>query len=277
MDDTIGFNRIYVIQSLPDHETQTGTALINDIISRRQLGFNYLTSELVEVSKREDLGQELLRIAELFYSDGVVPYLHFEMHGSLKGLHLKSGEMITWSELRPLLSKINARINNNLFVSLATCHGAFMVNAIDPLDRIPFYAFIGPIDEVKERVIEADWVRYFDCLLLTRDFAGAIEQLNTNDGMRYMFFTGEAIFDKVMSYFENAHKGEGLKEERAYSLMRDALDMPGMTEKYSVEQLNIFVENYLSNYLEIVRRMKDYFLFKTDDHFLFPDIFTKRY
>jgi hypothetical protein len=52
-------NSIYVIQSLPDTETQTGSQLINDTIERRAYHFKYLKSALIEVISKEDLINDL--------------------------------------------------------------------------------------------------------------------------------------------------------------------------------------------------------------------------
>jgi len=273
MNDTISFNRIYVIQSLPDNETQTGSNLFNDIISRRQLQFDHLSSELIDIPDKRSLFKQLDKIAGLFHSNGIVPYLHFEMHGSTKGLSFKSGERILWGELRPLLSAINARINNNLFVSLATCYGAFLINAIDPLDRIPFYAFVGPIDEIKVGELEADWETYFNCLLNTRDFGTAIKEINLrNIHTPYMFYTGEDIFDRMMNIYKNMYQEEDSIKQKIQSLFEQAINMPDMLTKYSPNELLFLIDKHVRNIPGLIDEFKDYFLMKTDHINFFPEI-----
>jgi hypothetical protein len=62
-------------------------------------------------------------------------YLHFEMHGCREGLMLNSGELLSWEELYQYFVLINSRLQNQLFVSLATCFGAYIINSVDPTKK----------------------------------------------------------------------------------------------------------------------------------------------
>jgi hypothetical protein len=152
MSFEISFNCIYVIQSLPDHETQTGSLLYQDI-NIRTFRYEHLKAKLINITSKKELQQALYDLNEAFFFQGLVPYLHFEIHGSKEGLVLKNGELVEWESLRPLLSTINYNIKNNLFVSLATCYGAYLFSAVEMTERIPFCGFVGPAHEFWEKRI----------------------------------------------------------------------------------------------------------------------------
>src|SRR6476620_4016120 len=107
--------------------------------------FEKLKAEVVDIASKEQHEKWLNELENSFHNEQIIPYLHFEIHGSKKGLQLKNKEFVEWEELRSLFTKINCVIHNNLFISLATCYGAYIFQAIDVLDRIPFYAFVGPV------------------------------------------------------------------------------------------------------------------------------------
>jgi len=126
------FNCAIVIQSLPENERQTGKELYNDIIKRScdRIG---LLSRLFDVSSRSDIYSCFKAILEASGSKKFFPLIHFEMHGNKMGFQMKSGEMISWSEIGDLCRAINIAIQNQLIVSLATCHGAHFIKGIDIL------------------------------------------------------------------------------------------------------------------------------------------------
>lgn len=265
MELTVHFNRIYVIQSLPDDEYQTGTFLHDDIIKRRTYHFEHLTSELINVESKEELFGLLMHLTDLFYLKQVVPYLHFEIHGCTSGLVMKNGELVKWEELKPYLSAINKNIENNLFVSLATCYGAYILSAIDLMERIPFVAFIGPVNEVKTFEVEIDWTTYFDILLTEKEFFLAIKALNeSNVRVPYAFYTAEDIFDRYSKAYIAMFSSRKDRREKMRSLAKRAKKLPGIKESYSITQLKDYFKFYVSNQPKFMAQIKDYFLFRSD-------------
>lgn len=57
------------------------------------------------------------------------PIIHFEVHDSSdkKGLVLTSKELITWEELYQNLAPVNQLLRNELFITMAVCHGSFFL------------------------------------------------------------------------------------------------------------------------------------------------------
>ncbi|OKH42916.1 hypothetical protein NIES2101_31890 [Calothrix sp. HK-06] len=51
------------------------------------------------------------------------PILHFIMHGSEDGVQLGNGEIITWQDLRYLLSPLVREMGNYLIICMSSCYG----------------------------------------------------------------------------------------------------------------------------------------------------------
>lgn len=57
---------------------------------------------------------------------GIIPILHFSMHGDEGGLELTDGTEIHWDELAKLLSEINRNLaRNKLIVCVSACRGIY--------------------------------------------------------------------------------------------------------------------------------------------------------
>jgi hypothetical protein len=76
--------------------------------------------------------------------EGLIPILHISAHGDSEGLQLSDGTVIPWSNLRQLLTPINAALNNGLLVCLSCCEGysgTRMAMFVEDEGR-PFYAIV---------------------------------------------------------------------------------------------------------------------------------------
>ncbi|MEY9719782.1 hypothetical protein ABIA22_002272 [Sinorhizobium fredii] len=78
------------------------------------------------------------------------PVVHLSMHGSSEGVQLTDGQIITWEELRAILSPINSALPLGLMVTFSTCGGASSIamSMILGNDEKPFFATVGSIDNV---------------------------------------------------------------------------------------------------------------------------------
>jgi hypothetical protein len=97
---------------------------------------------------KEELLQLLRRIRDEVRTEELYPMIHFECHGCRDGLGVANGQLVTWSELREILIEINHSCMLNLVVVLAACNGAHLIKVASKLDRAPFWAIIGPAEEI---------------------------------------------------------------------------------------------------------------------------------
>ncbi len=167
--------------------------------------------------------------------------------------------------MRPTLSTINYNVENNLFISLSTCYGAYILKAVELLERIPFAGFIGSAYEIMVKELETDWTSYFDVLLSTKNFYEAIKSLNlSNTRVPYSFFTAEQIFDRYAKAYLamfNTRKG---RREKIKSLHRRVREIQGLKEQYTHGQLNEYFKMFVTNQSHFMEEVKDYFMLRTD-------------
>lgn len=241
------FNKIIVIESLADNEVQTGSNLFNDLLNRK----SGILSELKIFKTKVELLAYFEELKEEIKINGILPFLHFEIHGSKNkdGLVMSSGELVGWLELANRFRELNQILNNNLFVSLATCHGAYMYREISPTQSSPLFGFIGPWQEVESDDIEVSFNYFFDCLISENNFTEAVKRLNDMNNLpyRYHFYSAEEIFDRVYDQYEKRDYSPENYKQRVLYLMSEALKDYNVRTTFTIDQVRDFVENMLND------------------------------
>lgn len=206
MESVFQFNTIYIIESLPDNEHQTGEMLFNDIVKRNAERTGLHHTKLLKLDTKVSFitGLETIKSYSL---KGFHPFIHFEIHGSNKknGLILKSGEIILWKELANLTRQINIITKNNLVISFATCYGAYFLSEIKALESAPFCGCVSTTGILYEDEIITRFTKFFETLFEVKNFDLAVERLNTTDGLPYKFkfLTAEEFFVDLVETMTN--------------------------------------------------------------------------
>lgn len=157
---------IIVIQSLPVNDPQTGIELYKDVICRQieylNLG-NKIHKNYFDVDSKNDLFHILSHIKDIspHIPGGLV--IHFETHGSgdKKGLVLKDRSLIVWKELVNRLRQINIELRNNLYVTMATCHGRDLYIGVDLLQKSPYSGYLSANGEISIADVRDDFQTLF--------------------------------------------------------------------------------------------------------------------
>lgn len=206
MESVFQFNTLYVLESLPDNEIQTGQMLYEDIIKRSSESTGLHHTKLLKLDNRVSFIESLKSI-ELYAKEGFHPFIHFEIHGDNQknGLILKSGEIIYWSELINLARQINIVTNNNLVMSLATCYGAYFLKEIKILEAAPFCGCVATTGLLYEDEIITRFTIFFETLFESTNFDLAVNRLNNIDGLKYKFqvISAEELFEDLIEIFIN--------------------------------------------------------------------------
>lgn len=203
------FNKIVVFESLDEDEKKTGTEIYNDLFYYKSLEIEQLSSEIVSITNKDKLICELEKIALACKNDGLLPILHFEMHGleNHSGLYIISGESISWEELCDYLRKINILMRNNLFFTMAVCHGAYLMKTIDLRKAAPFWGFIGSFDVLYDTMLLRSYRAFYEEFLYSFDMNRAImalqqkaKELNLqfpNESSYYNFINCQIVFRRL--------------------------------------------------------------------------------
>lgn len=175
----IEFNRIYVVESLPAHEEKTGTQLHNDLLQWQKFRFEGFQSVLLEPKNKQEWEKYMVRILEDTANKGVLPIIHFEIHGSTNkdGLVLASGELVSWEEMGNILTRINIASRMNLFVSLAVCHGAYLLTQYHLDHRAFCYGVLGSFDVLKVNDLKIRFNEFYEELFTSFDINKAYQRL----------------------------------------------------------------------------------------------------
>ena len=220
------FNKIYVLDSLHDTELQTGADLYHDNIR--------LTTEQIEglqsSYKRVGTTQELIEFLEgvrddVLYRD-VGPIIHVEAHGDEKGLLLRSADELRWEELIEQLSAINHGCGNNLLLTLAVCKGAHLTKIIKQTitGRAPFWALIGPAEEVMAGHVARGFNVFYTELLTSFDGTQALNNLNNSlpqDATKYLFVYCETLFREAFNRYLATYCSGKVKRSRMERLLSE--------------------------------------------------------
>jgi len=267
--EIIYFNSIYVLQSLKTTELQTEETLFNDLIKRKVDQINGFQANFFRLEDRAGFQSCLSGVIEKVNSGSERPYLHFEMHGCKQGLVLNSGELLSWEELYQYFVLINRPLQNQLFVSLATCFGAFIINAVEPTKKSPFYAFVGPTHEVSNSAVEVGFYEYFDVLLRTNDFNEAIEALNSaNPDLPVPFICklSEEVFDQVCNLFLKRYENKDFRRKRVQQLIDRARKDPSLKMRFSKAEMRTHFSKLLKSRYQTngIKELKEHFMFWTE-------------
>lgn len=264
---TIYFNKIYVIESLNASETQTGTNLYRDLLRVKTQEMDDFSSELIRITDKKSFVAVMDNIAKSTDPISSRPYLHFEIHGSKNGLVLSSLELLSWEELYDHFKRINSFLKNQLFISLATCYGGYLFNAIDPTKRSPFYGFVGSTNPLTSNDIEVGFWEYFDILLEKFDLDEAIDALNRSNpelSTPYISIVSEAIFKIVSDKLNAQTKSRQFQLAKIKELVKRAMADPNIRGRYSKAELQIKMKDKLKRRSNDLKILEEYFLFKRD-------------
>jgi hypothetical protein len=159
------FNRLVVIQSLEDHETQTGK-ILHDFLTPRlpegcDIEFQPCESAIGFTAIIERL------IAET--AGGVLPIVHIETHGDkTTGLEFANGSMLSWDELSSSLSRLNIATGFNFMVTCAACFGMFLMSKMNMNRSAVCYCILAPTDLVDPSELLGGfrefYVTFFGCM-----------------------------------------------------------------------------------------------------------------
>jgi hypothetical protein len=194
------YNRIVIIQSLS--EGLTGTRLLDDLNIKTIMTNGIVSSELIDVERKADFMETLSNIYHTVNDGSYIPIIQIEAHGSKdkSGLVMSSGELVPWQEMKEPLAQINKATRFDLIVCLSACHGANLAKVIDTFGRAPFWAIVGPKNEMKAGDLLKDFTRFYEELFKTQNGAAAFNQLNNSiigSIAPYVFMPADWYFESL--------------------------------------------------------------------------------
>lgn len=135
-------HKIIVIEWLDDEDRKTGKDLYDDILRYKTSSTIPLTSEYHLAKSKDDFITILQEISNN-HQDGEIVTLDIETHGSVDGLGLSQGEILSWSAFFDLTRPLNIKCGGLLVITLSLCFGLANILGVTPEKRAPFSIIIG--------------------------------------------------------------------------------------------------------------------------------------
>ena len=165
---------------------------------------------------------------------GIYSMIHLECHGSKEGLQLTNSDIVRWSELRDALIRINIASHLNTVIVVAACNGIHLINVSTRLDRAPFWAVIGPVEEISDLTLKRDFAAFYDTFFRSLSGDDTINALNngaSGPDRIYHFRTSAGLFMRAYIAYHQTHcVGKG-KNVRLEALVTEAMKEPDTRSK----------------------------------------------
>jgi hypothetical protein len=230
------FNKIYIIQSLPDKDMKTGKRLFDGLVLHVNSVHPELTSEYIEATDAAALFAAVLKIRDdtKAMKNKTLPLIHLEAHGDEEGLMVASGEHLEWERIEQLLREINLACYNNLLLTLGVCKGIHLINIAMPIHPAPFWGLIAPEATVTAAAVEDGFNAFYEEFLTSFDGNMALDKLNgaiPKGSPRFEFVNSIMLFIYAYRDFHrNYCMGQGRKQWLESMLTKARIMLPGRHE-----------------------------------------------
>lgn len=258
-----GINGFCVLESLRPGDKKTGTELARWLKLRcLQLSIH---AEHIQLASKKSLVKHLNAIRKEAEA-GLVPVLHFELHGSEHGVQVGQ-DMIAWESLLNLLRPINAACGHNLLVSFAACRAFHIYPAIDIQKPAPFFGVVGCANPVSSANVEVGFHSFFEELLNSCNMDKALTALNGAIDDPQERFTGElaqSLFEGVWLMMQDEWADPETRQKNIHSFMAQALHDINIRQTTTLPELRRLIEHERGK-SEMAKRKSealDYFLFR---------------
>ena len=269
----IEFNRIYVIESLPFGDEKTGTRLHNELLQWLQYRFDGFVSILLEPKNKLEWDRVMSRILDDTQNKGGRPIIHFEIHGSTNkdGLVLASRELVSWKEMGSQLTAINIASRMNLFVSLAVCHGAYLLTQYHMNQRAFCFGVLGSFDALKVSDLKIRFNEFYEELFTSFDVVKAYQRLlNANPGVDedYECISAlEMFYKNYRNYILKEVEDPERVKERALEAAQEAGIVLDTQEK---------IEAFQRDFAKALHQTKEKYYVEHSTNFLMTDLFPEK-
>ncbi len=257
-DTEITHKGIIVIQSLKDNERKTGDELQKDILQYKKYLHEDSFVEFYNVSTVKEFVNTLERIKKNM-SKGVIFSLHLETHGSEDGIHLSSGECVTWKQFFDSIRPINIKMGHLLIIIMAMCKGAGLISYIDSEQRAPYKAFIGAFRDVSVDEVSRGFSAFYGSYTNVLDISEGMDALDAEiDGINaqkktFWCFTAESIFDSTFNPDRDPkHFNKMVREQLIRHITNGDTNYTWAIVEYNIRKL----------FKETSDKHRDYFCFK---------------
>lgn len=203
------FGKLIIIESLTSNDYASGHYLYKRLTEQETI---LPIIQYYSIKSKVEMQTLLSSILEDVKNGMATPMLHFALHGNEDGIYLASDEFMEWKDLSDAIIAINVATRNNLFISLAACHGFFMANVQSKsVTRSAFFILLGRKDEYGGGDFSLDYQRFYTIFTTTLDIASAMDSLNRDEKKYYLYFCEYLFLNVVKGSFIDEDNNSRLK------------------------------------------------------------------
>ncbi len=198
------FDSVCIIESLALPDDLTGTSLYNDVLKPLADREGFMVRHYA-ADTRNLFFDAFQHIRHDFVQQGHGPINHIEAHGDEDhtGIVLASGEMITWEELRVILTEINIAVQFNLLLVMALCSGWWLSSILLPSQPWPVWGIVGPTETVGDRDLKQAMAAFYREMFHSYDARKAMDQANDQrpyEDWTYRLETADLLFCRAFRH-----------------------------------------------------------------------------
>lgn len=248
---------LIIIESLRENDKKTGTLLNSELLKLKKIQEPSLKTILFTINSKEKLISLLESIIAIQKNKGILPHLHFEVHGYENGLELNNGDRIDWSELMKYFVRINYLTKNYLIIYLSVCFGSAILKSINPLGRAPFAAVITPAKKINEGQILSGITAYYDNYLFSLDHKNSVRKMNEELGeIVWKLVPSNYCFDRITRFEPNSNFGK----EMIDISKKKIIDLNPTLLNNSKDKIYDEAKKVYKNYCDNLKSKRDHFL-----------------
>jgi hypothetical protein len=185
---------VYIVESpsgddLYDGRTE-GRALCESLVLAGHAHTYTLASDRVRLERALSTSSFDDRLLTEWRRHSAPPVIHISAHGNIDGIALSSGELISWHDLREMMSPINDKMSDGLLVCFSTCSGYASVRMSMYLeDNIrPFWAIVGSGGNVSWGDALVGFTSFYHHWFQNKNVADCVSAMRAASGHSDFFF-----------------------------------------------------------------------------------------
>lgn len=256
MAEGFNFTKIVVVQSLEQHESQTGRMIADFLTSELESNEHLMQVEFKTCwSAKEFL--EVLTTLEYEANTGEIPLLHVETHGSKEmGLEFENGSELSWDDLAKLLRRLNVATRFNLLALFSACWGGYFLGKMSAIQQAPCYAMVAPSEKLWPNEIYAGFTTFYRIFLKELDVASAVDAMRALPLQNGYWFgkPAEIWFERVLLDYVRVKCSNEMSEQRAKTLQSELakdgkiIPIPQLLELLRGQNRKNLLPDYFSKY-----------------------------
>lgn len=236
-------NKIFILESIPDDEVQTGEELFNDTISRYIKFYkSEIESSFVKINSKDEFINELNNIfSSVEHPDKII--LHIEAHGNKNEMSFKNGDKMSWQDLIDCITPINQKLKNGIHLFVLTCFGRYIGLDIDTKKTVPFKSFLTAREKIYPNEIIGYYTSLYEKIIETGDLYKAandneIMNVHNKFHIKDVEYFYVMYFNSLLNLTQFKTASNGLKKDLLDSMLNINIDLDIMNK---VKDPNLYI------------------------------------